>query len=177
MTDNNWIVAYNDDVVVGARMWTGEYTDIPAMGNDSSTETAGYMEVGGIPTFKLMDTATGEMIDLYINGTIDTWASNGVSVVTLSTTPELPSSVTLNGSYPNPFNPATTISFSIPNEMSVDVKIYDISGRVVGELMSGVQSQGLYEITWDASNYASGLYFVRLVAGTEMHTQKIMLVK
>jgi len=177
MTDNNWIVAYNDDVVVGARMWTGEYTDIPAMGNDSSTETAGYMEVGGIPTFKLMDTASGEMIDLYINGTIDTWTSNGVSVVTLSTTPELPSSVTLNGSYPNPFNPATTISFSIPNEMSVDVKIYDISGRVVGELMSGVQSQGLYEITWDASSYASGLYFVRLVAGAEMYTQKIMLVK
>ena len=177
MTDNNWIVAYNDGVVVCARMWRGEYTDIPAMGNDGSTEPAGYMEVGGIPTFKLMDTATGEMIDLYINGTVDTWSSNGVSVVTLSSTPELPSTVTLNGSYPNPFNPATTISFSIPSEMSVDVKIYDISGRVVGELMSGIQSQGLYEITWDASNYASGLYFVRLVAGTEMQTQKIMLVK
>jgi len=44
-------------------------------------------------------------------------------------------------------------------------------------LMSGVQTQGLYEITWDASNYASGLYLVRLVAGAEMHTQKIMLVK
>jgi len=43
--------------------------------------------------------------------------------------------------------------------------------------MSGVQTQGLYEITWDANNYASGLYIVRLVAGAEMHTQKIMLVK
>ena len=177
MNDNNWIVAYNDDVVVGARMWNGEYTDIPAMGNDGSTETAGYMESGNIPSFKLMNTSTGEMMDLYINGAIDAWSNNGVSVVTLSSTPEIPSTVTLNGSYPNPFNPSTTISFSIPNEMSVDLKVYDISGRVVGELMSGMQSQGLYEINWDASSHASGLYFVRLVAGTEMHTQKIMLVK
>ena len=84
---------------------------------------------------------------------------------------------TLYGSYPNPFNPATTISFSIPSEMNVDVKVYDISGRMVGELMNGIQSQGLYEITWDASSQPSGLYFVRLVAGTEMHTQKIMLIK
>ena len=177
MTENNWIVAYNNDVVVGARMWTGEFTDIPAMGNDSSTETAGYMEMGSSPTFKMMNSLSGEMVDLYVDGTIDTWTNNGVSVVTLSTTPELPTAVTLNGSYPNPFNPATTISFSIPSEMSVDVKVYDISGRVVGELMNGIQSQGLYEITWDASSQASGLYFVRLVAGTEMHTQKIMLVK
>ena len=177
MTENNWIVAYNNDVVVGARMWTGEYTDIPAMGNDSSTQTAGYMEMGNIPTFKLMDSVTGEMLDLYVDGTIDPWTNNGVSVITLSTTPELPTAVTLNGSYPNPFNPATTISFSIPSEMNVDVKVYDISGRMVGELMNGIQSQGLYEITWDASSQASGLYFVRLVAGTEMHTQKIMLIK
>ena len=55
MTENNWIVAYNNDVVVGARMWTGEFTDIPAMGNDSSTETAGYMEMGSAPTFKMMN--------------------------------------------------------------------------------------------------------------------------
>jgi hypothetical protein len=177
MAENNWIVAYNNDVVVGARMWTGKYTDIPAMGNDSSTETAGYMEMGNVPTFKLMDSVTGEMLDLYVDGTIDPWTNNGVSVITLSTTPELPTAVTLNGSYPNPFNPATTISFSIPSEMNVDVKVYDISGRMVGELMNGIQSQGLYEITWDASSQASGLYFVRLVAGTEMHTQKIMLVK
>ena len=61
--------------------------------------------------------------------------------------------------------------------MNVDLKVYDISGRVVNELMSGMQSQGLYKISWDAGNNASGLYFIRLVAGSEMHTQKIMLVK
>jgi hypothetical protein len=177
MTDNNWILAYNNDVIVGARMWNGEYTDIPAMGSDSSAETAGYMELGGIPSFKLYNAITGSITDLYVDGSVDGWTNNGVSIITLSDMAPIPSVVALNNSYPNPFNPSTTVSFSIPVEMNVDLKVYDISGRVVGELMSGMQSQGLYEITWDAGNNASGLYFVRLVAGSEMHTQKIMLVK
>jgi hypothetical protein len=176
MNENNWIVAYNDDVIVGARMWNGEYTDIPAMGYDGSTETAGYMEAGLVPTFKMLD-AEGSLIDLYVDGSIVDWKENGVDVITLTTQAPLPVEITLNNSYPNPFNPSTTISFSIPSDMNVDLAVYDISGRLVGELMSGVQTQGLYEITWDANNYASGLYIVRLVAGAEMHTQKIMLVK
>ena len=117
------------------------------------------------------------MIDLYVTESIDGWSNNGVSIIALNDTPQIPSVVALNNSYPNPFNPSTTISFSVPVEMNVDLKVYDISGRVVGELMGGMQSQGLYEISWDAGTHASGLYFVRLVAGSEMHTHKIMLVK
>ena len=177
MTGDNWILAYNNGVVVGARMWNGEYTDIPAMGSDSSTETAGYMELGGTPSFKLFNSVTGSITDLYVDGSVDGWANNSVAVITLTDIAPIPSTVTLNNSYPNPFNPSTTISFSVPTDMNVDLKVYDISGRVVSELMGGMQSQGLYEITWDAGNNASGLYFVRLVAGSEMHTQKIMLVK
>ena len=135
------------------------------------------MEFGGTPSFKLLDEMTGSLVDLYVDGSIDGWTNNGVSIITLSDMAPIQSVVALNNSYPNPFNPSTTVSFSIPVEMNVDLKVYDISGRVVSELMSGMQSQGLYEITWDAGNNASGLYFVRLVAGSEMHTQKIMLVK
>ena len=69
VNDNNWIVAYNNDIVVGARMWNGEYTDIPAMGNDGSIETVGYMEVGNIPSFKLFNSETGSIIDLYVRST------------------------------------------------------------------------------------------------------------
>ena len=176
ISDNSWILAYNDGIIVGARMWNGSYTDIPAMGNDGSYATTGYMEDGNVPTFKLVD-LDGSMRDLYVSGSIDTWTNNGVEVITLSTTPVIPEEVSLSDSYPNPFNPSTMISFSIPTEMNVDLKIYDIQGRIVGELMSGIQSQGLYEIAWNASRNASGIYFVRLVAGAEIHTQKITLVK
>ena len=71
MTDDNWILAYNNGVVVGARMWSGEFTDIPAMGKDSSIETAGYMESGGTPSFKLYNAITGLIVDLYVEGSID----------------------------------------------------------------------------------------------------------
>ena len=66
---------------------------------------------------------------------------------------------------------------NIADLQGIEIKIYDIQGRVVGELMSGIQSQGLYEIAWNADLNASGIYFVRLVAGAEIHTQKITLVK
>jgi hypothetical protein len=133
MNENNWIVAYNDGVIVGARMWNGEYTDIPAMGYDGTTQTAGYMEVSSTPTFKLLN-SEGSLVDLYVDGSIAGWTNNGVDVVTLTTEAPLPVEVTLNNSYPNPFNPSTMISFSIQNDMNVDLSVYDISGRLVGEL-------------------------------------------
>ena len=125
MTDNNWIVAYNDDVIVGARMWNGEYTDIPAMGYDGSTQTAGYMEVGSIPTFKLLN-SEGSLVDLYVDGSIANWANNGVDVITLSSTPLLPVEIALNNSYPNPFNPSTTINFDVAKDGQMNISIYNI---------------------------------------------------
>ena len=53
--DGDWILAYNDGVLVGSRQWEGIYTDIPAMGNDGTYSTVGYMEDGNVPTFKLVD--------------------------------------------------------------------------------------------------------------------------
>ena len=176
ISNDSWILAYNDGVIVGARQWNGEYTDIPAMGNDGSYSTAGYMEAGDTPEFKIVN-ANGVERDLYVSGSINPWSNNGVEVITLSGTPELPTEVTLNDSYPNPFNPVTTIHFSIPTDMNVDLKVYDIRGRIVGELMSGMQMADEYKVAWDADHSASGIYFVKLVAGSEIHTQKITLIK
>ena len=53
VSDNSWVLAYNEGVIVGARMWNGAYTDIPAMGNDGSLSTSGYMEVGTVPRTQL----------------------------------------------------------------------------------------------------------------------------
>ena len=67
--------------------------------------------------------------------------------------------------YPNPFNPTTTIQYSIPNVASgfslskVQLKIYDLLGREVVELVNENQSAGNYEVKFDASNLTSGIYF------------------
>ena len=83
----------------------------------------------------------------------------------------------LNSVYPNPFNPSTTVSYSIEKNINVNISIYNMSGQKVSELVNANQAKGDYSITWDANNQPSGLYFVRLSAGNQISSQKIMLVK
>ena len=98
--------------------------------------------------------------------------------VTTTTEPELlPERLALLPSYPNPFNPTTTVRFSLPQSEFITVGIYDISGRAVAELVSGTMSAGTHSIVWDARMQASGTYLVRLTAnGTTIH-QKLTLLK
>ena len=86
-------------------------------------------------------------------------------------------SYSISSIYPNPFNPETTIEYVIPKDEMVSVSIYDLQGRMVTSLSNGVQSAGYHSITWNASEMPTGLYFVKLVAGSYRETQKIMLIK
>ncbi len=172
----DWIVAYNDNVVVGSWPWTGEFTTVPAMGYDGSQETAGYMEEGQVPTFKLLKSEDGSLNEMTMD-VVSAWTNNGHAVITLSGTTPLPEAISLNDAYPNPFNPSTNISFEIPQDMHVNLSVYDINGRVVAELVNEMKTGNTYSVSWNANGYASGEYFVKLAAGEVVHTQKIMLVK
>ena len=66
--------------------------------------------------------------------------------------------------YPNPFNPTTTIKFALPTQSQVSVTIYDILGREVKELVNDRLQAGYYHFSWNASMYASGVYFYRILA-------------
>ena len=177
ISDGDWIVAYNENVVVGSWPWRGAYTTVPAMGYDGSEETIGYMESGQLPTFKLFKAEDGSLNDMTIVEDVDVWSNNSVAVITLSGSTPMPTEITLNGSYPNPFNPSTNISFDIPSEMHVSLVVYDVSGRVVTELVNEMKSANTYNVVWNANQNASGVYFVKLAAGNTVHTQKIMLIK
>jgi len=84
----------------------------------------------------------------------------------------------LDSPYPNPFNPVTTIAYNIPMDMTkVNINVYDISGRLVEKLHNGLQSQGNHKITWNASMYASGIYFVKLQTNSNTITKKLILIK
>ena len=78
---------------------------------------------------------------------------------------------------PNSFNPTTTIQFDLPEDINVLLEVYDISGRLVDELNNRTMQAGYHSITWNATMYSSGIYFVKLHAGSFHHTQKLMLVK
>ena len=79
--------------------------------------------------------------------------------------------------YPNPFNPTTSLSFSIPKRSQTSIKIYDIKGKLILTLLNESMNAGHHQLKWDAENYPSGVYFVKLVSGEFKKTHKLLLVK
>jgi hypothetical protein len=84
---------------------------------------------------------------------------------------------TLADAYPNPFNPSTSIRYSIPEAGLVTIKVYDVSGREVAELVNGRQEAGPHNVTFDGTHLSSGTYFYRMTAADFSMTKRIMLLK
>jgi hypothetical protein len=89
----------------------------------------------------------------------------------------IPAEYRLAQNYPNPFNPSTTIRYALREETEVDLRVYDLFGRVVAVLASGRQQAGDHAITWDASGVASGVYFYKLAAGEFTKSEKMVLLR
>lgn len=90
---------------------------------------------------------------------------------------QAPEKFLLSQNYPNPFNPSTNINFSIPVNSFVSLKIYDINGREVSDLVNELLDAGAYNISFDASSLTSGLYFCRISANNFTDTKKMILIK
>ncbi len=89
----------------------------------------------------------------------------------------LPNKLNLYPAYPNPFNPTTTIRYSVETRHAVSLHIYNITGRFVETLINEPLTPGEHEIIWNAHNLPSGVYFVRLQSGESSQTQKVILMK
>ena len=89
----------------------------------------------------------------------------------------LPTEFTLEQCYPNPFNPSTTIHFSIPKEVQVNLSVYNILGENIRELKNEMMKQGYYDVEFNASDLASGIYLYRIKAGDFVETKKMIFLK
>lgn len=95
----------------------------------------------------------------------------------------IPESFVLGDAYPNPFNPSTTIRFGLPERSSVAIRIYDVSGRIVADLVDGEMQAGMFQVSWNAASVSSGTYLVRMSAEstesgkTFSTSKKVALVK
>ena len=89
----------------------------------------------------------------------------------------IPSEFTLDQNYPNPFNPATKISYGLPKESFVSIKIFDILGKEVMKLVNENKQAGYHQVDFNASNFASGMYFYKIEAGSFVQTRRMMLLK
>lgn len=90
---------------------------------------------------------------------------------------EIPVEYELFENYPNPFNPTTTISFSIPQQEKVELIVYDVLGRKVAELVNETIPSGTHSIDFDGSNLSSGMYIYKITAGQFSESKKMLLVK
>ena len=90
---------------------------------------------------------------------------------------EVVSGYALEQNYPNPFNPTTTISFSIAEAGFVKLYVYDLSGRVVANLVNNELSPNTYSVTLNGAGITSGMYFYRLETANFSATKKLMLMK
>jgi flagellar hook assembly protein FlgD len=93
-----------------------------------------------------------------------------------------PSVYALSKNYPNPFNPTTTIDYSIPQAGNVELVIYNTAGQKVRTLINQMQDASFYKVVWDGrdesgQSVASGIYFYRLVAGNFSKIEKMTLIK
>ena len=130
--------------------------------------------------------------DIYFSGTVGVPASIYVGKLQQPglTTPvdDIPysrSKIHLAGNYPNPFNPSTTISYTLPDNDGprlVQLRVYDVGGRLVRQLVDEAQGPGSYSVIWDGTDQrgslaGAGVYFVRLQQGAEVATRPVALIK
>jgi hypothetical protein len=120
--------------------------------------------------------------DIYLNayrGTTLEWSkkANDDIVGVKETGSSLPVSFMLYQNYPNPFNPSTVISYQLPVASHVTLKIYDILGKEVATLVDEKKAPGRYNVKFDGSRLASGVYFCRMTAGNYVSTRKLLLLK
>ncbi len=148
-------------------------------GGPYSIPAGGYKDVG----FCLAASASVDELRTSVQNARQKFA--GIITAVDAEKEKLPAEFSLEQNYPNPFNPTTTIKYSIapPNLtkeetlQNVTLKVYDVLGREVATLVNEEKSPGNYEVKFDASKLASGVYFYRLTAGNFVSTKKMVLLR
>jgi hypothetical protein len=128
--------------------------EVDFVGNDRFN----YVATDGV----MSDTAS-----VFVNIAKDTSVSNR----------EIFSDFALSQNFPNPFNPATTISYALPVAYHVSLKVYNTHGQEVATIVDGFQKAGTKLVAFNASHLAGGIYFYRLVAGPFVATRKMIAIK
>jgi len=167
-------IVQNDRSINGSVMnTTDEMVELGAYANDLTMDNALSLTSIYTKTSAVVFSNTNvNRINLYVakpETTLDILDGGGIGTY--------PREPILNQNYPNPFNPSTNIQFGIPQQAYVSLKVYDMSGKLVAELINGVKDKGYYTVKFDGANLASGFYIYRLTAGEYTSIKKMSLIK
>ncbi len=118
------------------------------------------------------------IVDIYSNGKFYWRDSTAQMIVGIKNTDQnIPKEFALKQNYPNPFNPSTNIEFALPKTAKVTLKVYNAIGQELTTLVSEELIPGKYKYTWDATGFASGIYYYKIEAGVYVKTKKLLLLK
>jgi photosystem II stability/assembly factor-like uncharacterized protein len=184
---SNWIIGTNSHEMYDCWILNNQYCyAVGSGGIEKSTN-------GGLKWFQDISSSFCNNI-FFVNNRIG-WVvgnqgfiyktTNGSATFTNNFSSEIPEKFSLSQNYPNPFNPSTNIRYQIKKLSSphalggdlVKLKIFDILGKEIETLVNEKQSSGTYEVTWNGSNYPSGVYFYKLTAGEFTETKKMVMIK
>jgi len=130
----------------------------------------------GFPLWPSQGTLRNDMGCYGGPGAIDLWEYQEDVPIGLQPAVQ-PATIELRQNYPNPFNPTTTIEFTLPYPQRIQLVVYNLLGQQIAILAEGPHQAGIHQATFDGSGLASGVYIYRLVAGNQMITKKMALVK
>ncbi len=174
-------------VCAGTGSWTGSDLNITIYGDDPlSYYTTGFRN-GDPLAFRIWLNKTGreyQAAPIFATTAAAFWpdeiielASLSVSDIIDSVQEQTPGAFALSPNYPNPFNPSTTISFTVPRAGKVNIAVFNALGAKVATLADGSFSGGTHRLVWNAEGMASGAYFCRMRAGDYTETRRMLFVK
>ena len=169
--DNFFGTTLNDSaanpISAGTAPFTGSFKP------ESVLSAFNNMNANGAWVLRIWDAASSDV------GVLKAWSI----VITIQlvtgeiTQVQIPNKFSLNQNYPNPFNPTTKISYSIPKDGFVKITLYDVLGKEITKLVSENKKAGLYNVDFDGSKLASGVYFYKLESGSFSDIKRMMLIK
>ena len=146
-------------------------------------QTGGDFPIGYLVTVNTIDMLkflNDLDVDQVLSGT-DTSMNHMVKVIGSSDVEKqisgVPTAFNLSQNYPNPFNPSTSFTYSLKNSGDVRISIYDAAGKEVKSLVNGFRAAGSYEVTFDAKNLSSGIYYYRIITSDFIKTNKMVLLR
>jgi hypothetical protein len=95
----------------------------------------------------------------------------------INTSVVVPTAIAIGNAYPNPFNPSTSFELNVGQAGNVSVMVYNVNGQFVDMIQEGSMDAGLYNMTWNASDFSSGMYIIKANNADVTVSQKVMLVK
>lgn len=174
------------DAVSGAALKNAWVFGFDATGNVYFTVTGsdGAFSIPGTPNGALdvmisevgyeSQTESAEIIDAHGSATI---VAQRTAVTTADNEARLPEQPVLHQNFPNPFNPATSIAFSLPTRMQVSIQVFDLLGRHVATVLEGMRDAGQHRVLFDASRLPSGIYLYRMQTMGSVQTRRMTVTK